>query len=171
LSPVLALYGRGAARETAMLWWQSGGNEPEPPRAPGCQNDRDNTEVRMSGFPTGPRRGKTPVAWPRSLALIGNVPASVRLQWALLCDRRISALRRLLYVVSLAIVTMFLFVPDTVGDAVSGLVLPIVGFLMGIPIDAAFDWIVLMLVAVNLLRLFPAPIVSEHYQRIFGRER
>jgi hypothetical protein len=39
---------------------------------------------------------------------------------------------------------------------------------LGVPLDAGFDWIAFSLVVVNLLRFFPAEILSEHYQQIFG---
>jgi hypothetical protein len=47
--------------------------------------------------------------------------------------------------------------------------LPLVGTVLGIPLDAGFDWIALSLVSINLLRIFPADIVSEHYQDIFEK--
>jgi hypothetical protein len=110
-------------------------------------------------------------ARPGALTLICHIPSSLRLQWALLRDPRISEVRKLLYLTILAMLLLFLLLPDALGEALSALVLPIIGLFTGVPLDAAFDWVALMLLAVNLLRLFPTPIVVEHYQRLFRHRR
>jgi len=116
----------------------------------------------------GTRYRSRVTSWrPSALALICHIPRSLRLQWALLRDPRITALRKLLYLTALAILLLLLFVPDILGEALSDLMLPVIGLFTGIPVDAAFDWVALMLLAVNLLRLFPTAVVAEHYQRIF----
>jgi len=40
--------------------------------------------------------------------------------------------------------------------------------LLGVPLDAGFDWVAFALVVVTLLRFFPAEILAEHYRRIFS---
>jgi hypothetical protein len=39
---------------------------------------------------------------------------------------------------------------------------------LGVPLDAGFDWVAFALAVVSLLRFFPAELVAEHYQQIFG---
>ena len=48
-------------------------------------------------------------------------------------------------------------------------VLPIVGTVLGVPVDAGMDWIAFALLAVNLLKFFPAEMVGEYYTNIFGK--
>ena len=40
--------------------------------------------------------------------------------------------------------------------------------LLGVPLDAGFDWLAFALAVVTLFRFFPAELVAEHYRRIFG---
>ena len=49
------------------------------------------------------------------------------------------------------------------------MMLPLVGTVLGVPIDAGFDWVAFALVSISLLRFFPAPLVAEHYDRIFNK--
>jgi hypothetical protein len=40
---------------------------------------------------------------------------------------------------------------------------------LGIPLDASFDWVAFALAIVTLLRFFPAELVAEHYRQVFQR--
>jgi len=92
-----------------------------------------------------------------------------RLIGALFKDRRVSIVRKVaFFVVILALLALLAF-PDTIDEIGLSFVLPLVGTILGIPLDAGFDWIAFALLSVSLLRIFPAEIVSEHYQRLFKR--
>ena len=84
-------------------------------------------------------------------------------------DRRVPVVRKVLFVGSIAALAVFLFFPDFFSETFLSVVLPIVGTVLGIPIDAGFDWIAFAMVSVSLLRYFPSEIVSEHYSNIFNR--
>ena len=42
---------------------------------------------------------------------------------------------------------------------------------LGLPTEFAIDWIFVSVAAFNLLKLFPAEIVGEHYDRLFRSRR
>lgn len=90
---------------------------------------------------------------------------------SLLIDMRVSILRKVFFVVPIIGLVLLLIFPDALNEALLSTILPIVGTLLGIPLDAGFDWIAFGLVALNLLRIFPDEIVAEHYQRIFRRQK
>jgi hypothetical protein len=93
-----------------------------------------------------------------------------RLVTALTKDRRISIVRKVSFFgIILALLAILLF-PDALDEFVLSVALPFVGTILGIPLDAGFDWIAFALASVSLLRIFPAEIVSEHYQRLFHKE-
>ena len=81
----------------------------------------------------------------------------------------VPAYRKVLFVVTVAVLLAILAFPDAIGETFLSVVLPLIGTIAGVPIDAGFDWLAFALVAVNLLRYFPADIVSEHYTNIFGK--
>jgi hypothetical protein len=87
----------------------------------------------------------------------------------LMADRRIPVVRKVLFVSSIGALLVLLIFPDIFGEAILSTVLPLVGTVLGIPIDAGFDWVAFALLLVNLLRFFPAEIVAEHYQYIFKK--
>ena len=42
-----------------------------------------------------------------------------------------------------------------------------IGDALGIPAEASLDWVAAAVAAFNLLKLFPAEIVGEHYDALF----
>ncbi|HEX7733226.1 MAG TPA: hypothetical protein VF458_00130 [Ktedonobacteraceae bacterium] len=93
-----------------------------------------------------------------------------RLIGALSSDRRISIVRKVLFfAIILALLAVLLF-PDVLDEIGLSLALPVVGTVLGVPVDAGFDWIAFALASVSLLRIFPAEIVSEHYQHLFVKD-
>jgi hypothetical protein len=74
-----------------------------------------------------------------------------------------------LFVGSIAALAAFLFFPDLFSETFLTFVLPAIGTVLGIPLDAGFDWIAFAMVSISLLRYFPSEIVSEHYRNIFNR--
>ncbi len=90
---------------------------------------------------------------------------------ALLIDERISMVRKVAFFGSILLLVVILIFPDAFGEAFLSTVLPILGTILGIPIDAGFDWVAFALVGMGLLRIFPADLVAEHYQEIFHHEQ
>ena len=86
---------------------------------------------------------------------------------ALVTDRRISIIRKLLFLGSIILFLGILIFPDLFSEALLSIVMPIVGTVLGIPLDAGFDWVAFSLLVVSLLRFFPAEMVAEHYRDIF----
>ncbi len=88
---------------------------------------------------------------------------------ALVTDPRIPLWRKVLFFGSIAALLLVLLFPDVINETFMSTVLPLLGTVLGVPIDAGFDWVAFALVVVSLLRFFPAPLVAEHYDRIFKR--
>ena len=108
---------------------------------------------------------------PSNFALFFHAFKTLHLVYALLIDRRIPILRKAAFLLPIGFLLVLLIFPDALNEAFLSTVLPILGTILGIPIDAGFDWIALALAAMALLRLFPAEVMDEHYQRIFHHKQ
>ena len=106
-------------------------------------------------------------AFPKRLDIFFHSFKTARLIGALFRDRRVSLFRKICFVLTIIILLAILIFPDALGELGLSAVLPLIGTVLGIPIDVGFDWAVFSLVIVNLLRLFPANLVAEHYNDIF----
>ena len=106
---------------------------------------------------------------PKRLDIFFHFIKTARLLKDLLLDRRVPIYRKLLFLGSIGALVVVLFFPDLLGEALLSTVMPLVGTVLGVPLDAGFDWITFALLIVSLLRYFPAEVVSEHYQDIFHR--
>ncbi len=106
---------------------------------------------------------------PRRRDIFFHAGKTLKLIGGLMTDRRVPIWRKLLFVGSIVVLLVLLFFPDFFGEAFLSVVLPIVGTVVGVPIDAGFDWMAFALLAVNLLKFFPAEMVGEYYTNIFGR--
>ena len=104
---------------------------------------------------------------PRRRDVFLHIGKTFRLIGGLMTDRRVPVWRKLLFVGSIGGLLLVLFFPDLFSEAFLSTVLPIVGTVAGVPIDAGFDWMAFALVAVNLLKFFPAELVAEYYRNIF----
>ena len=104
---------------------------------------------------------------PRRRDIFFHAGKTFKLIGGLMTDRRVSLWRKLLFVGSVGGLLLLLFFPDLFSEAVLTTVLPIVGTIAGVPIDAGFDWMAFALVAVNLLKFFPDELVAEYYRNIF----
>jgi len=107
-------------------------------------------------------------AQPRRRDIFFHAGKTFKLIGGLLTDRRVSIWRKLLFIGSIGGLIALLFFPDLFSEAFLSVAMPIVGTVAGIPIDAGFDWMAFALVAVNLLKFFPAELVTEYYRNIFG---
>lgn len=90
---------------------------------------------------------------------------------ALLVDRRVSILRKLLFVVPIVVLAVGLIVPETLVGILAGIVAPVVGLALDLPIDGAVDWLGVGLLAFALLAVFPTPIVAQYHAQLFHRTR
>lgn len=106
-------------------------------------------------------------AFPKRLDIFFHSFKTARLIGSLFKDQRISVFRKAFFVLTIVVLLAILIFPDALGELGLSAVLPLVGTALGIPIDAGFDWAVFALVVVNLLRVFPANLVAEHYSDIF----
>jgi hypothetical protein len=92
---------------------------------------------------------------------------TVRFINALRRDRRISWLRKLLYVGPLLVLVGALLLPESILAALVAVVLPVVGPVANLPADAVLDWAFLGFAAYALLGILPRAIVSEHHAQVF----
>jgi hypothetical protein len=106
---------------------------------------------------------------PKRLDIFFHIGKTFRLIGSLIADPRIPLWRKALFFVSIAGLLIILLFPDVLGEFVMSTVLPLVGTVLGVPIDAGFDWIAFALAIVSLLRFFPADLVTEHYRQVFQR--
>ncbi len=104
---------------------------------------------------------------PRRLDVFLHSIKTSKLIGALLKDRRVPVIRKLLFLGSIVGLLLILFFPDIFSEAFLSVVMPVVGTVLGVPLDAGFDWMAFSLVVVSLLRFFPPEVVTEHYRNIF----
>jgi len=109
------------------------------------------------------------LAHPKRLDIVFHAVKTFRLIGALLTEPRVPLIRKVFFIGSIGALLLILLFPDAFGEVVMSTVLPLVGTVLGVPIDAGFDWIAFALLMVNLLRFFPSEIVAEHYASIFER--
>ena len=93
----------------------------------------------------------------------------MKLVGSLIADPRIAFWRKGLFFGAIALLLALLLFPDVFGEFVLSTALPVVGTVLGVPLDAGFDWLSFAFVVVSLLRLFPPELVSEHYGSIFKK--
>jgi hypothetical protein len=86
-------------------------------------------------------------------------------------DRRISWLRKLLYIGPLVLLVVALLLPESVLAAVVAAALPVIGPIADLPADGVVDWAFVGLAAYALLGILPRAIVSEQHARIFHPNR
>lgn len=135
------------------------------------QQQRDNYPARKPLDTSSP--GIPPVfngkrARPRRFDTFWHAAKTGRLIKALLTDRRVPFWRKALFFGSIGALLIVLLFPDALGEVVLSTVFPLVGTVLGVPLDAGFDWVAFALAVVSLLRFFPDELVAEHYRQIFG---
>jgi hypothetical protein len=109
------------------------------------------------------------IAHPKRLDIFFHGLKTAKLVKALMTDGRIPIVKKGLFVGSIVAFLVILLFPDAINETIMSTVLPLIGTVLGVPVDAGFDWIAFALVGVSLLRFFPKEILSEHYGRIFGK--
>lgn len=105
----------------------------------------------------------------RQLAMLFHIQKTTRLVGALLHDERVAGWRKFSFIGVIALLLLAMLVPEFTADIATGLipVLNIFGLPVEIVTEAGVDWAVLGVAAFQLLKLFPADIVGEHYDRLF----
>ena len=132
----------------------------------GGYDDRQVLNSPTQGTPWGPGRQRTR---PKRRDIFLHVVKTWRLIGALMTDRRVPLWRKMLFFGSIAGLLIILLFPDALNEAVLSTILPLAGTVLGVPLDAGFDWIAFAFAVVTLFHLFPAELVAEHYRLIFGR--
>jgi hypothetical protein len=103
-------------------------------------------------------------------ALLFHIRKTFSLIGAVLSDNRVHWLPKATFLGCLGALVMALLGGDAVSELVSN-VMPVVGPVLGLPVDASVDWVAFAVAAFNLLKLFPSDIVGEHYDRLFRSGR
>lgn len=106
---------------------------------------------------------------PKRLDIFLHASKTLKLIGALLTDRRIPLWRKALFFGSIISLLVILLFPDALNEFVLSTVLPLAGTVLGIPIDAGFDWLAFALAIVSLMRFFPPELVAEHYRYVFRK--
>jgi hypothetical protein len=82
-------------------------------------------------------------------------------------DRRISLIRKLLYLGPMLLLLLAVLLPEGIVAVVLATVLPLVGPTINLPTDAVLDWAFFGIAAYALLGIFPHAIVAEHHAQVF----
>ncbi len=106
---------------------------------------------------------------PKRLDIFLHASKTLKLIGGLLRDPRIPLWRKALFFGSVAGLLVILLFPDALNEFVLSTVLPLAGTVLGVPIDAGFDWLAFALAIVSLLRFFPPELVAEHYRYVFRK--
>ena len=114
-----------------------------------------------------PQQPQQSLVHPKRLDIFLHFPKTLRLIGSLIADGRIPLMQKIVFFGSILLLLVILFFPDLLSEGILSTVLPVVGTLLGVPIDASVDWMAFAMLLVNFMRVFPADIVSEHYQQIF----
>lgn len=121
----------------------------------------------VAADPAPPADGVRPHPW----EMVQHPIKTVRFVNALRRDRRISWVRKLLYIGPFLLLLMALLLPEGLIAAGVALLLPLIGPLVNVPADAALDWFALGLAAYGLLGILPKRIVAEQHARLFHASR
>ncbi len=104
---------------------------------------------------------------PRRMEIFLHIAKTGRLIKALLLDRRVSLWRKVFFFGAISGLLFLLLFPDLLNETIMSTVLPLAGTVLGVPLDAGFDWLAFAIAVVTLFRFFPPELVAEHYRRIF----
>ncbi len=104
---------------------------------------------------------------PGRLEIFFHLFKTGRLVQALVFDRRVSLWRKAFFFSAIGALLFILLFPDLLNETVMSIVLPLAGTVLGVPLDAGFDWLAFAIAVVTLFRFFPPELVAEHYRRIF----
>ena len=127
--------------------------------------------------PDGARPAAPPVTSPVSSArphpweMVEHPIKTLRFVNDLRQDRRISLVRKLLYLVPMLLLLLAVLLPEGIIAAFIAVALPLVGPAINLPADAVIDWVFLGIAAYALLGIFPHAVVAEHHAQVFHPSR
>ncbi len=104
---------------------------------------------------------------PKRIEVFFHAIKTFTLLGTLLTDPRVPLVRKALFLGTIGSFLVVLIFPDLLNEIGLSIIFPLAGTVLGVPVDAGFDWAAFSLVVVSLLRLFPAELVGEHYRTIF----
>jgi hypothetical protein len=104
---------------------------------------------------------------PGRMQIFLHIVKTGRLIKALLFDRRVSLWRKAFFFGAIGGLLFILLFPDLLNETIMSTVLPLAGTVIGVPLDASFDWLAFAIAIVTLFRFFPPELVAEHYRQIF----
>jgi hypothetical protein len=108
-------------------------------------------------------------SFPRRIDIFLHAGKTITLIGKLIADRRVPLWRKLLFFGFVIGLLCLLLFPDVFDEVVLSTILPLIGTVLGVPLDAGFDWLAFALAVVSLLHFFPAELVGEHYRSIFSK--
>jgi hypothetical protein len=104
---------------------------------------------------------------PRRLEIFLHIIKTGKLIKALVFDRRVPLWRKVFFFSAIGGLLFLLLFPDLLNETIMSTVLPLAGTVLGVPLDAGFDWLAFAIAVVTLFRFFPPELVAEHYRQIF----
>lgn len=110
---------------------------------------------------------------PNPFAMLFHLGKTFALTGSVLSDKRVHVLRKGVFVTIMFVLVAAVLGSELAAEVVTNIV-PVFGQVVGLgelPVDATFDWVFLSVAAFNMMKLFPAEIVGEHYDRLFRRKR
>jgi hypothetical protein len=116
---------------------------------------------------TAPVKSASPHPW----EMVIHPFKTLRFVNALRKDRRISWLRKVLYVGPIVLLVGALLLPESILAAAVAVALPVVGPMANLPADGVVDWAFVGLAAYALLGILPRAIVSEQHAHLFHPNR
>ncbi len=113
---------------------------------------------------------------PNPVAMFFHAFKTLTLTGSVLGDSRVHPVRKAAFVTVLGTLILAALGIEGAGELVTQVlnVIPGLGLVIGageLPADLVVDWALVTVAAFNLLRLFPAEIVGEHYDRLFRSRR
>lgn len=119
------------------------------------------TTSNPTSNPQAARGGANP------LSMLVHIPKTIKLTGSVLSDPRVHWVQKFAFVGSIGALLLALFFPEMIADIFGGAFTAGLFDMVGIPAEAGIDWTVFAIAAFNLLKVFPADVVGEHYDRLF----
>jgi hypothetical protein len=104
---------------------------------------------------------------PSRMSILFHPFKTIYMVFRLLTHKAVPFWRKLVFCMLVLLMVSAMIFPDLIGEVVLSTFLPIVGTIVGIPIDAGLDWAGFALVSVYLFRCFPREVVEELFSSIF----
>src|SRR5437879_2137966 len=104
--------------------------------------------MRQQTYASTEERTHEERAQPRRRDVFLHVGKTFKLIGRLMMDRRVAVWRKLLFVITIGILLAILLFPDFFNEVFLSTILPVIGTIAGVPIDAGFDWLAFAFVGV-----------------------